>query len=90
MAPHNPAGPVSSAGSAQVVSTIPNFMILEFAWGEVPWRAELLEPAERIEDGYLILPDGPGLGHRLNEQVVAQHRLGEASSRDSTKINPSS
>ncbi len=74
VAPHNPAGPVSTAATAQVVSTLSNFLILEYAWGEVDWRADLLEPAERIEDGYLVLPEGPGLGHRLNPDMVAARR----------------
>jgi len=74
VAPHNPAGPVSTAATAQVASTLSNLLILEYAWGEVDWRADLLEPAERIEDGHLLLPDGPGLGHRLNPEVVAAHR----------------
>ncbi|MEX1019578.1 MAG: mandelate racemase/muconate lactonizing enzyme family protein [Litorilinea sp.] len=73
VAPHNPAGPLSTAATAQVVSTINNFYILEYAWGEVDWRASLLEPAERIEDGYLILSQAPGLGHRLNPEAVAVH-----------------
>ena len=72
-APHNPAGPVSTAATAQVVSTVTNFLILEYAWGEVAWRADLVEPAEHIEDGYLILPEGLGLGHRLNYEVLEQH-----------------
>lgn len=88
VAPHNPAGPVSTAATAQVISTIANFLILEYAWGEVPWRAELLDPPERIEAGYLLLPEGPGLGHRLNPEVVAGHRLPAASDRDSTLAMP--
>lgn len=70
VAPHNPAGPLSTAATAQVVSTLQNFLILEFAWGEVDWRANLLEPAERIEDGHLILSQRPGLGHRLNQEML--------------------
>ena len=73
VAPHNPAGPLSTAATAQVVSTINNFYILEYAWGEVDWRATLLEPAERIEDGYLILSQEPGLGHRLNRKAIEAH-----------------
>lgn len=88
VAPHNPAGPVSTAATAQAVSTIPNLLILEYAWGEADWRAELLDPPERIEDGYLILPDGPGLGHRLNEATVAAHRVAQASDLDSTRVVP--
>lgn len=85
VAPHNPAGPVSTAVSGQVVSTLPNFAILEYAWGEADWRAELLDPPERIVDGHLLLPEGPGLGHRLNPEVVAAYRVDEPSGRDSTK-----
>ncbi|NLD44670.1 MAG: hypothetical protein GX657_14385, partial [Chloroflexi bacterium] len=48
----------------------------------------LLEPAERIEDGYLLLPEGPGLGHRLNMAVVAQHRATAPSERDSSTALP--
>lgn len=75
IAPHNPAGPVSTAASAQVVSTLSNFLILEYAWGEADWRAQLLDPPERIEEGYLLLPKGPGLGHKLNEDVLRAHEL---------------
>lgn len=73
VSPHNPSGPVATAASAQVAGTMANFLILEYAWGEVDWRAKLLEPAERIEEGYLVLPEGPGLGHRLNKAVVEAH-----------------
>ncbi|MBN1401186.1 MAG: hypothetical protein JXA74_10140, partial [Anaerolineae bacterium] len=75
VAPHNPSGPVAAAASAQVVSTLTNFLILEYAWGEVPWRADLIDPPERIVDGYLQLSEGPGLGHRLNADLVAAHRV---------------
>lgn len=74
VSPHNPAGPVATAASGQVMSTVSNFLILEYAWGEVDWRAGLLEPPERIEDGYLLLPEGPGLGHRLNRAEVERHQ----------------
>ena len=87
VAPHNPAGPVSTAATAQVISTVANFFILEYAWGEADWRADLLAPPERIEEGYLILPDGPGLGHRLNMDVVEAHRVSEPSAVDSSKVS---
>ena len=88
VAPHNPAGPVATAATAQVVSTMSNFYILEYAWGEVDWRAELLAPAEAIKDGYLILSNEPGLGHRLNMNVVEANRVGKAGVRDSSKVRP--
>jgi len=86
VAPHNPSGPVASAATAQVFCTVPNFYILEHAWGEVDWRADLLIPPERIEQGELILSDEPGLGHRLNPDRVEKHERVSASSVDSSKV----
>lgn len=86
VAPHNPAGPVATAATAQVISAASNFYILEYAWGEVDWRAGLLAPAERIEDGYLLLSQEPGIGHRLNAEVVERHRRADAAAQDSSKV----
>jgi galactonate dehydratase len=77
IAPHNPSGPVATAASAHAVCTIPNFLILEYAWGEVDWRAELIEPREAIRDGVLSVSDAPGLGYRLNPDAIAAHRVPE-------------
>jgi galactonate dehydratase len=88
VAPHQPAGPVATAATASVVSTISNFYILEYAWGEVDWRADLLEPREQIENGYLILSEEPGLGHRLRADVLEAHRRSVASTVDSSKVKP--
>jgi galactonate dehydratase len=73
VAPHNPAGPVSTMAGVHVAATIPNFLILEWAFGEVPWRGDLLKPAEIVEDGYLTVPSTPGLGFELDAKVVATH-----------------
>jgi galactonate dehydratase len=86
VASHNPSGPVATVASGHVVSTLSNFLILEYAWGEVPWRAELLSPAEPVREGHLELSDAPGLGHRLNPDVLAEHRVTHASRTDSTKV----
>ncbi|WP_019940971.1 mandelate racemase/muconate lactonizing enzyme family protein [Dyadobacter beijingensis] len=73
IAPHNPSGPVSTAASVQVCASIPNFSILEYAYGEVPWRAELLSPIERFENGHIRVPDAPGLGHVLNADLIRKY-----------------
>ena len=86
VAPHNPAGPLSTAATAQAAATWPNFYILEYAWGEVDWRSDLLSPPERIEEGHLLLSQEPGSGHRLNPQIVEAFRVTGASSTDSSKV----
>jgi galactonate dehydratase len=76
VAPHGPASPVGNMVAAQVCATMPNFHILEFSFGEVPWRAEVIEPAEQVaKGGFLSLSDRPGYGIELNEKVIAAHKV---------------
>jgi len=73
IAPHNPSGPVATAASVQCMTSIPNFLILEYAWGEVPWRSELIIEPETINDGYINVSTKPGLGIELNDDIVSKH-----------------
>ncbi len=84
-APHNPSGPVATLASGHVAACVAGFQILEYAWGEAAWRAELLDPPEDIREGHLFLSDRPGLGHRLNPDTVAQYVTAAPSSTDSSK-----
>lgn len=74
IAPHSPAGPVATAAAVHLCATLPNFLILEHAWGEVSWRSELVGGAEVIASGHIPLPSGPGLGVALDEAALAAHR----------------
>jgi len=74
VSPHNPAGPVSTAAAVQVCAGLANFRLLELQVGEAEWRGEALEPAERVVDGALVVPERPGFGCRLRMSVVARHR----------------
>lgn len=71
VAPHGPASPVGNVAAAHVCASLDNFSILEFSFGEVAWRAELIEPAEQISKGQLSLSDAPGFGIRLNDRMLA-------------------
>ncbi len=75
VAPHNPAGPVSTAASVQLCAGLPNFKILEYQWGEVPWRGDLVNPPQEFEGGTIAVPASPGFGIELNERVVKEHSL---------------
>lgn len=76
VAPHNMSGPVSTAAALQVAATLRNFGILEYCWGSVPWRADLVRSSERIEDGYIVLPDAPGLGIQWDRDAARRHPPG--------------
>lgn len=66
VAPHGPASPVGNMAAVHVCATLPNFEILELAYGEVPWRAETVVPAEDVRGGLLTVPDRPGIGYEIN------------------------
>ena len=70
---HSPSGPVSLLAGAHVTAAVPGALPLEHALHEVDWRADLIEPAERIQDGRLLLPDRPGLGATLDWQLLRRH-----------------
>jgi galactonate dehydratase len=73
VSPHGPASPVGNAAAAHVSATLPNFLILEFSYGEVPWRAELTDPPEAIVDSALVLGNRPGFGIALNERTAKKY-----------------
>jgi L-alanine-DL-glutamate epimerase-like enolase superfamily enzyme len=79
LAPHNISGPVGTLASAHVCATIPNFLVLEWHAASVPFFDELLTLGRPlIEDGYIALPDGPGIGGELDLDVCRRHaRPGE-------------
>lgn len=72
VAPHNPSGPVSTAASAHLFLASPNATVLEVATGEVAWRAGSVRPAERISEGLLSVPAGPGLGIDLDHPHTSE------------------
>jgi galactonate dehydratase len=75
VAPHNPSGPVGTAASVHVCAGMANVNYLELQYGEVPWRAEVLTPAERFVDGRIQVPDTSGFGVRLNDAVIRERGL---------------
>ena len=73
VSPHNPSGPVATAASAQLCAGLANFDVLEYQWGEVPWRGELVDPPEVMSDGELEVSDRPGYGIALEDRLVREH-----------------
>lgn len=72
VAPHNPSGPVATAASVQVCAGMKNFRILEMQWGEVDWRGQVVNPPERFENGFISIPDTPGLGISVNPDFATR------------------
>jgi len=75
VSPHNPSGPISTAASVALCAATPNFDILEYQWGEQPWRSSLVVPTEQFTNGTIMVSTEPGYGISLNQQVLEEHRL---------------
>ena len=71
IAPHNPNGPVATMASVHLAASIPNFLILEMV--QQPLRDEVQYHGLTIKDGWAELPDRPGLGIALDDDVIAAH-----------------
>ena len=67
---HCPSGPLSLLASAHATAAFGNSLPLEHAVYEADWRHTVMEPHERIVDGRFILPDGFGLGGRVDPAAV--------------------
>ncbi len=80
VAPHNISSPVGTLAATHFCASIPNFLALEFHASEVPFWNELVEglPKPLIQCGFITVPENPGLGVTLNEEVARRHaRRGE-------------
>lgn len=74
MAPHNSNGPVCTAASVHLAACTTNFKIQEcFDDFSEPWVREAVPGAPEVKDGYFDLPNRPGLGVELNEDLIKEH-----------------
>ena len=71
MAPHLYAGPVEWAANVHLAASIPNLLIAETI--ETPFHEALIKGAIRIEDGYILPPQEPGLGIEVDEDLARAH-----------------
>ncbi len=68
--PHNPLSPISTAACLQLAASIPNFTIQEYPIGELePPKSEIVTEALKQEGGFLMIPDGPGIGVELADDA---------------------
>jgi galactonate dehydratase len=77
MAPHNSSGPGCVAASVHLAACTPNFKIQEtFEDFSASWLKDAVRGVPEVKDGYFQLPDKPGLGIQLNEDVIREHPPG--------------
>lgn len=86
IAPHNPLGPISLAAGLQLAASIPNFLCQE----QVTLGENCLKQPFKVEDGYVPIPEGPGLGIELDDNAVATRLDHDWRNRETFDLNDGS
>ncbi len=75
MAMHFAGSPVSCMANVHCAAATENFLVLENHSVDVPWWNDLVEGIEKpiVNHGFITVPDKPGLGVTLNDDVMKQH-----------------
>jgi L-alanine-DL-glutamate epimerase-like enolase superfamily enzyme len=77
MALHMAGTPVSTLASVHCAAATENFIALEHHFTEVPFWSDFIaingETKPIIQNGYIPVPEGPGLGFTINEDVLKEH-----------------
>ncbi|APX97773.1 mandelate racemase/muconate lactonizing enzyme family protein [Natronorubrum daqingense] len=76
ISPHNVCSPIGTMACVHLGAAIPNFDVLEFHALEVDWWDDLVTRDEPlIQDGYIEVPEKPGIGVELDRDVLEEHRF---------------
>jgi L-alanine-DL-glutamate epimerase-like enolase superfamily enzyme len=75
--PHGWKTGITSAAGRHFQAACPAAPVFEYVSPHVfdsPMRRELVSPEPELKDGFMDLPDAPGLGIELNEDFLERHR----------------
>jgi L-alanine-DL-glutamate epimerase-like enolase superfamily enzyme len=73
IAPHNYYSHLADLHSLHLCAVLPNVRIMEIDIDDVAWKADLVTKPPVIKDGHIFLPEGPGWGAEINEEVLRAH-----------------
>ena len=74
VSPHNyNSNTIGLAASLHVSACIPNFLILEYYVQFKDISDEISVGPFNVQDGYISLPEGPGLGVEMNEEAISRY-----------------
>ncbi|SLN66234.1 D-galactonate dehydratase [Roseovarius gaetbuli] len=71
IAPHLYAGPVEWAANIHLATSIPNILMAETI--ETGFHNDLIKGTIRVEDGFVVPPEAPGLGIEVDEDLARAH-----------------
>jgi L-alanine-DL-glutamate epimerase-like enolase superfamily enzyme len=72
---HMPGSPIGQIAMAHLAAVLTNFVSCEHHAADMPWWDDLVKAPFKpiLQDGYVPVPNAPGLGVELNEEVVRKH-----------------
>jgi len=76
IAPHCAGSPISAMANVHAAAAMPeNLVAVEFHAVAVPWWDDLVKGIDKpiIKDGFINVPENPGLGVEINEKVARKH-----------------
>jgi galactonate dehydratase len=76
LAPHNPMGPVATAATVHLCAALANFFILEYLPDDTPERRDIVDEPVPFREGWLEIPDRPGLGIELRKEGLKEPMKG--------------
>ena len=87
-AAHNITSPIGMTATAHVCAAVRNFIVMELPYhaDQVEWRWDLAISEEPlIQDNEFVVPEKPGLGIELNEEVAMEHLMPEYDDVDESR-----
>jgi len=73
ISPHNWASQIGAIASSHAALTLRNCVMTEVELTRTPASERLLQQPPAFDDGFIVIPDGPGLGIAVSEEFVAQY-----------------
>ena len=68
-----PSGPVATAAHVQLGACVPNYEVQEHVYEESPPYSDVVEQVITLRDGWLEIPETPGIGVELDVDGIRRH-----------------
>ena len=66
---------ITIAASLHALAAVPGGEMFEYCMSESPLRQDLTHEPFDVVDGYVTVPEGPGLGVTINAETVEKYRV---------------
>ena len=72
---HFAGSPVGCMAAVHMISTLKDFVVMENHAADIPWWGDLVTGPTKpiIQNGYITVPETPGIGVELNEEACKAH-----------------